>query len=252
MGDDAVAEVADAYVAENPPPETLANLQRIAYISRVIERTPSAAASFSWQLDGEPQVVELDAGEQHQLKLTAPQRQELRLTPLSGELGVASSWREPLGVTAIKEDEAIVLTRSVRPAGVIRSSDLVDVTLTVELGAAAVDDCYLVTEMAPSGVAPVREGKSWRDRPAKQAGAPVGLPPWSISGQQVSWCVWPNARKPVQTLRYRARVVNSGSFLWEPAVVQSTRAPELIRLTKASTLQVGATPVAAESEASDR
>jgi len=40
-----------------------ANLQRIAYISRVIARTPAAAASFSWQLDGEPQTVELAPGE---------------------------------------------------------------------------------------------------------------------------------------------------------------------------------------------
>ena len=240
VGDDAVAEAADAYVAEFPPPETLANLQRIAYISRVMERTPTAAASFSWQLDGEPQTVELDAGEQHQLTLTAPQREALRLSPLTGSLGVASSWREPLDPAGIAEDEAMVLRRTVSPAGVIRSSDLVDVMLTVGLGPAALDDCYLVTEVAPSGLAPLREGMSWRQRSAKSGDAPVGQQPWSISGQQVSWCVWPNPRKPVQTLRYRARVVNSGSFVWEPAVVQSIRAPELIRLSEAGTLEIGA------------
>ncbi|MFO7532951.1 MAG: alpha-2-macroglobulin family protein [Candidatus Limnocylindrales bacterium] len=240
VGDDAVAEAANAYVAIFPPPETLANLQRIAYISRVMERTPAAAASFSWQLDGEPQTVELDAGEQHQLTLTAPQREALRLSPLTGSLGVASSWREPLDPAGIAEDEAMVLRRTVSPAGVIRSSDLVDVMLTVGLGPAALDDCYLVTEVAPSGLAPLREGMSWRQRSAKDGDAPVGQQPWSISGQQVSWCVWPNPKTPARTLRYRARVVNSGSFLWEPAVVQSIRAPELIRLSEAGTLEIGA------------
>jgi alpha-2-macroglobulin len=240
VGDDVVAEAADAYVAENPPPETLANLQRIAYISRIIERTPSAAASFSWQLDGQPRTVELAPGESHRLTLTAPQREALRLSPITGSLGVASSWREPLAPASITEDETIELVRSVSPTGAIRSSDLVDVTLRVDLGPAAVDDCYLVTEVAPSGVAPLREGMSWRQRSPKDEDAPVGQRPWSISGQQVSWCVWPDPRKPVQTLRYRARVVNSGSFVWEPAVVQSIRAPELIRLSDAGTLEIGA------------
>jgi hypothetical protein len=239
VGDDLVAEAADAYVADNPPPETLANLQRIAYISRVIARTPAAAASFSWQLDDEPQTVELAPGESHRLALTAPQRESLRLSPLTGSLGVASSWREPLEPASVAEDESIVVRRSVSPAGPIRSSDLVDVTLTVDLGPAAVDDCYLVTEVAPSGMAPLREGTTWRPRRGQDADARVGQLPWSIAGQQVSWCVWPDSRKPVQTLRYRARVVNSGSFLWEPAVVQSTRAPELIRLSETGRLKVG-------------
>ena len=94
--------------------------------------------------------------------------------------------------------------------------------------------------MAPSGLAPLREGSSWRPRRDEGIDALVGQLPWSIAGQQVSWCVWPDSKKPVQTLRYRARVVNSGSFLWEPAVVQSTRAPELIRLSEADSVEIGA------------
>ncbi len=245
VGDDEVAAAADAYVAENPPPETLANLQRIAYIARVIERTPAPPASFSWQVDGKPQSVELGPGESHRLTLTAPQREALRLAPESGSLGVASSWREPLDPSSIAEDESIVVERSVSPAGVIRSSDLVEVTLKVNLGPATVDDCYLVTEVAPSGLAPLREGTSWRQRGGRKAAAGTGLQPWSVAGQQVSWCIWANPRKPLQTLRYEARVVNPGSFRWEPAVVQSTRAPELIRLSEAGVVDIGtAAPVA--------
>jgi hypothetical protein len=243
VGDDVVAAAADAYVAENPPPETLANLQRIAYITRVIERSPAPPASFSWQVDGEPWSVELGPGESYRLTLTAPQREALRLEPASGSLGVASSWREPLDPGTVAEDESIVVERSVSPAGVIRSSDLVEVTLKVDLGPAAVDDCYLVTEVAPSGLAPLREGASWRQRGGKKTAATTGLRPWSVAGQQVSWCVWADPKEPLQTLRYGARVVNPGSFRWEPAVVQSTRAPELIRLSEAGTIDIGsATP----------
>ena len=62
--------------------------------------------------------------------------------------------------------------------------------------------------------------------------------------------MWVNPRKSVQTLRYRGRVVNPGSFRWEPAVVQSTRAPELIRLSDAATLDIGAA-AATDADPSD-
>ncbi len=250
VGDDALAAAADAFVADNPPPETLANLQRIAYISRVMERTPAQAASFGWQLDDETQQVDLGPGESYRLALTAPQRERLRLSPVSGSLGVASSWREPLDPATIGEEMSMSVVRSVSPDGVIRSSDLVDVTLRLNLGPSAVDDCYLVTEVAPSGIAPLREGASWRQQDRAGTDAPKGLLPWSVSGQQVSWCVWVNPRKSVQTLRYRGRVVNPGSFRWEPAVVQSTRAPELIRLSDAATLDIGAA-AATDADPSD-
>jgi hypothetical protein len=239
VGDDAVAAAADAYVAENPPSETLANLQRIAYISRLIERTPSQPAGFTWQIDGDPQRVDLGAGESHHMVLTEAQREVLRLEPMSGSLGVASAWREPLDAATLTQDGRISVERTVEPEGVIRSSDTVEITLAVDLGPAAVSDCYLVTEFAPSGIAPLREGASWRRRGRTDDADRDASPPWSVQGQRVTWCVETDPEKPIQTLRYQGRVVNSGSYRWEPTLVQSTRAPELARLGPAETLVLG-------------
>jgi hypothetical protein len=120
------------------------------------------------------------------------------------------------------------------------------VTVAVKLGPAAIDGCYLVTEAAPSGLAPLRDSRSWRGG-GRDAGTKRVMQPWSIEGQRVSWCVWPDAKRPVQKLGYQARVVNSGSYRWEPTLVQAIDAPELARLGPAETIVIGADTAPQES-----
>jgi uncharacterized protein YfaS (alpha-2-macroglobulin family) len=50
--------------------------------------------------------------------------------------------------------------------------------------------------------------------------------PWRVVGQRVDFCVSPDSKVPTQTLRYLARVVTSGTYRWEPAVLQSSIVPE--------------------------
>ena len=40
-------------------------------------------------------------------------------------------------------------------------------------------------------------------------------------------------------LRYLARVVNEGTFAWEPAVMQLAVAPEMLAITPAGTASIG-------------
>jgi hypothetical protein len=152
---------------------------------------------------------------------------------------VASSWREPIEADDLVQDERIAVDRSFTPDGTIRGSDVVDVTLTVDLGPAAIDGCYLVTENAPSGLAPIRDSRSWRGG-GRDEGSTRSMQPWSIEGQRVSWCLWPDPKRPVKRLGYEARVVNNGSYRWEPTLVQAIDAPELARLGPARTIIIGA------------
>jgi uncharacterized protein YfaS (alpha-2-macroglobulin family) len=46
-----------------------------------------------------------------------------------------------------------------------------------------------------------------------------------VVGQRVDFCVYRDPRRPVQTLRYLARVVTPGAYRWEPAVLQSSLVP---------------------------
>jgi hypothetical protein len=52
--------------------------------------------------------------------------------------------------------------------------------------------------------------------------APTDVVPWRVVGQRVDFCVTADPKVPTQTLRYLARAVTSGTYRWEPAVLQSS------------------------------
>ena len=222
---DPVATSLAAYVDANPAHDTLHVLDQIGYVERSIARTPSAAASFAYTVDGHRTVVDLRPGEAFTITLTIAQRNGLRLEPLTGQVMLAASWTEPVDVGSLTPDPALKLTRTVRPAGRIPADGLVVVDLTPTFTGLAVDGCYQVVDLVPSGLAPVARTDGW-------VGDDGTVGPYSIVGQQVSFCV---ANDPTATrvpkMRYLARVVTTGTYAWEPAVIQLPDAPEAAAFT---------------------
>jgi uncharacterized protein YfaS (alpha-2-macroglobulin family) len=95
----------------------------------------------------------------------------------------------------------------------------------VSFGASAPKGCYQVTDLLPSGLAPVAALDDWQSQDADAARTRVQMP-YEVIGQRVSWCVDPTHGKSF-TLGYSARVVSPGTYRWEPAVAQFGTAPTL-------------------------
>ena len=88
----------------------------------------------------------------------------------------------------------------------------------------APDGCWQITDLAPSGLAPIELEYAW------PGGGHGENSPWSIEGQRVSWCAYPkrpDRLDPDRTFSYLARVVSPGTYLWEQALIQSDAAPEV-------------------------
>jgi hypothetical protein len=209
---DPAAEWAEAYVEENRAVDDLFNLQQVGYIARVLERTPAGAARVTYSLGGVERTVDVDAGGAFSLTLTPAQVATFTARPAAGRVGVAVSWDAPVDPATLVQDPSLALVRTVTPAGTLRSDQLVEVTLHATFGPQAVDGCYLATDVLPSGLAPLGE-----------------------SGQRVAFCLSPRPDRTA-TVTYRARVVTPGTYTWEPAILQSARAPESLALTP--TIQV--------------
>jgi hypothetical protein len=109
----------------------------------------------------------------------------------------------------------------VTPHGAVTTGELVQVRLNVTIDPDAPKGCYEVTDVLPSGLAPVVAPWTYYiDWDSRQF-----IPPYSVEGQRVSWCIDPEApRKP---LGYAARIVTPGTYRWEPAVVQSLQDPSI-------------------------
>lgn len=225
----------EAYVDANPAVDDLYNLQQVAFVTRMLDRTPSTAARFAYTLNGKRTVVDLGPGQSSWLVLLGDQRKGLSFEPLTGSVSVATTWQVARDVSTIERDPELAITRTVLPAGDLPSTGFVEVRLTATFGSQVVSGCYLVTDLVPSGMAPVTRLQV----PAGED--PAGDPgrfqtPWEIEAQRVSFCVDPaKSNEPTATrsveMRYFARIISPGEYTWEPAVIQSTAAADSINFT---------------------
>ena len=133
------------------------------------------------------------------------------------------------------------LRRAIAPTGTIDPSDLVTVTLTVSFGAQAASGCHQVTELVPSGLAAVGPSAAWAQVEEENGEVPrlegVVLP-YDMSGPRVSFCAEPSAKQRTVLLRYYARVVNPGTYAWEPAVAISRSQADAAARTTAGTITI--------------
>ncbi len=218
------------YVEGNASVDALHVLHAVAYVGRTIDRIAVEPASFAYTLDGARRVVELEKGQSFALTVTAAQRATLKLELLSGDVGVTTTWREPVVATAFERDPDVVIRRSVSPSGVIGTDDLVQIDLTVTFGRQAPKGCYQVTDLAPSGLMPIGSLAAWIDSDSGGPALPAGVTlPYAMTGQRVSFCAEPPSLAASTTgsvaLRYYARVVTPGTYVWEPAIVESKTGP---------------------------
>jgi hypothetical protein len=227
-----------AYVEANPAADRLEALTAVAFVGDTLDHIAVQPASFAYTVDGTRRVVDLKPGRTFELGLTAAQLTSLKIDRLTGSLGVASSWREPVRPAAFEADPDVALTRSVRPAATIGTSDLVRVELKLEFGSQAAAGCHQVTELVPSGLAPVGSLETWID-PDSEVVPEAGLVmPYDQTGSQVSFCADPTPTQRVLVLRYYARVITPGTYAWEPAVAQSRSQEGRAALTPATTVTI--------------
>ena len=226
LGDPLAADM-DAEVTAHPPADTVLDLERVIAASHWAKRMPKADATAAVTIDGVRTVVTVTGDEPVQLEVTPAQRKTLRIDPVSGSVIVAARWDGPMAEGDLVAPTGMTVTRTVVPAGRIGPTDTVVVSFQVTLGPNADPGCWQLTDLAPSGLAPIATWGRWDE--AEEEGAIVGRTherPWRVVGQRVDFCVSPDPKVPTQTLRYLARVVTSGDYRWEPAVLQSSIVPE--------------------------
>ncbi len=204
------------YVLANPSKELTTSLPAVGAAAAALDRAAPVATSFAYELDGERKVVELEPGASFRMMLTERQLRAISIEPVKGEVGVTTTWREPLDVDDLVSEPGLSIQRRMDPAGAIAPGDLVVVDLTVDLPSNAPSGCHPVTEVVPSGLVPV--GALYQVYDPEEGNAPPDyVAPYAQIGQHVYFCA--DNEPSGGRLRYVARVVTTGRYTWEPTVV---------------------------------
>jgi len=215
------------YTLTNYRRETLIELEQISYLATALPGLSSAPVRFTYVLHDETVQAQLERGESQSLVVSPEELTALDLRVVDGTVGVTTSYVAPFDPSSVEPDPEVSLQRSYPgqsdDAVTLREGSLVRITLSWKLGAKAVDGCYQVSDLLPSGLRPVTRlfEQGIKDTTVSY--------PYLIEGQRVSFCVSRDATN--KTLAYYARVVGTGTYTIEPAVIQSQRANESMNVT---------------------
>jgi uncharacterized protein YfaS (alpha-2-macroglobulin family) len=225
-----------AYVAATPIADRLESLPAIAYVKASLDRVASGAASFRFSVDEREATVTLDRGEGYRLSLTPQQVKGLTIDRVSGTISVVAGWREAARASDFEPDPDVSIVRTVQPT-TINGASLVQVDLNVTFGPKATPGCHDVTDLVPSGLTPVGSTAAWPDSGGGEAPDVAYVTPYEQSATSVRFCADVNSVAG-RSLRYYARAITPGTYLWEPAVIESTTQSGHASLTGAGTLTI--------------
>jgi hypothetical protein len=238
---DPVAPQAEAYVEDNPGHDDLYFLQQAAFIQRALDRLPADAGRFSYWIGGKRHEADLDKGAIW-LRLTPSQRAGFRAAVRDGEVSVAVTYTTPVDPGAISRDPSVRLARSAVPGSPLPRNAVVQVRFQATFSPLALDRCYWVTDIVPSGLVATDQwlGHGTEDYDSEAIG------PWWVDGSRVSFCAYPprqtrsGAVPDTRTVRmaYWARVVMPGTYRWEPALIHAAGASDHGALVPETTVTI--------------
>jgi hypothetical protein len=232
VGDDLAPGIFD-YTSQNYTRDILVQLEQISFLRRALPRLAVEPARVEYHLDGQRHEATLKRGETVRLRLTPSQLQELAPRAIEGNVGISTFFLAPFDPASVTPDPAVSVRRRIEAVGggPIEDGKLVKVTLDYDVGPQALDGCYQLSDLAPSGLRPVTRFRQWDVGPDASF-------PYALQGQRISFCVGKYLPQYYQPVMYYARVVGKGMYLAEPAIIQSQKAPESINLTPSETIEI--------------
>jgi hypothetical protein len=243
------------YTTANTPAGRVLDLERVLYLAAALPGLPGEPVRFRYSLGGERVEAELERGESIALLPGGEGLAGLQLQVEKGRLGVVAISLVPVDPAALAIDPALSVWRAYQPGAPageeapplppppapgeepppvsIQEGQLVRVVLGYELASQAVDGCYQVLDLLPSGLKPVTRPAA---RGLDESDENIAFP-YDVSGQRVSFCV-SKSDEPRKPLVYYARVLGLGRYTAEPALIQSMLAPQSVNLSAPSEVTI--------------
>ncbi len=191
-------------------------LEKMLYAKARLEG--GAQKTVSFKLDGEK--IEL-VGSAVEVRSFLPEELDsLEISDVDGEVMAVTYYETPLDLEALNTSNKVTVERSYwvdgKEVSTLKTGDVVEVHLSVT---STGPDSFKVTDHLPSGLQTltVVNASSYAAEETDQY-----RNPYNQDGQSVSFYVYCDGKcKYGKEFYYLARVINPGSFVLEPAVVQS-------------------------------
>lgn len=220
------------YLRFNRPQEILLYLEELNFVKANLARLVNKPASVEFQVNQDAVTAALDRP-RFSYAFEMQPGDALKVIKSAPDMVITANTPLPLAESGLEADSDISIRREYYVNGqkttTFNENDLVEVRLMPEFKGGALDGNYQITDILPSGLLPVT--KLYRGGGGSDCHYWY---PYHREGQKVKYMINKNWRSTYcggSYIIYYARVKTKGSYLAEPAVIQSVLNPDFMNFT---------------------
>jgi uncharacterized protein YfaS (alpha-2-macroglobulin family) len=231
IGSDLADELWDEGMEAKYDNEDYLPLEELLFAKVRLESGSQSTVSF--KVNGEK--IELEAGATVTRSYLPEELAALEFSDLTGEVRAVSFYQEAVNLDELDLDSRIKIERSYwvdgKEVDTLHTGDLVEVHFKVTIPSSLYGESFNITDILPSGL----QTATWKD---------AGYMPWynpdseyrhpyDQNGQKLSFYASCNEKGECYntSFYYLARIVNPGSFVLEPALLQSFENLEVLTIS---------------------
>lgn len=223
------------YVSSHKWGQTLINVEDMSYLIQAMKHASTEDSVVELFVNGRDQKLELEKGGSRSWYLSQEQIKELNPQVRSGSVTMVISAQVPISTSDEVYDKISVLRSYQTIDGVtqntFKADDIVRVQITYSVDPNIPNSAYQITDAVPSGLTPLTSRVRYGGE-----NYCISYPYQADTNQEVSFTVYDGMYRrkgcPTNTITYYARVMNSGTFETEPAVIRSLADVSLINNSK--------------------
>lgn len=224
----------------NQTEDVVLDLSRIVYLDTVLAVLPKTDSQVTLTQGGVKQTIDLSKGRKKVITLPGNKLKTTSISVDSGKAEINALYSlSSQSFAEVKKDERLSISRQITPVGsqesTIRPGDIVAIKIDFNLSTKAPYDCYTITDYLPSGLTAI-------NNPALYGLFQMG---WvyekAKNVMQSSFCNsnWWRLHGD-RNIVYYARAAAIGTYIAEPAVLQSQLDLSILQSTPENSIKIEA------------
>lgn len=206
------------YLLENPGQEVLNLVEQIQILKYNLKYMKASPVSFTYELNDKKITKTLGELEVFKLTLVPEDLKKIKIIQVEGKVGVVSDYSQPIQAGEEGEGEGLKISRTYLvnkvKTNTINRSDLVQVTITYQIGDKAPGGLYEIVDVLPAGLAHISRPYDYRYNRNTNWDYPA-----EVKGQKLVFQVG----KGTYQINYLARVVSPGEFNCEAPLLSNIK-----------------------------
>lgn len=214
------------YIQNNQSRDNLLSPEIAISLTQILPTTKPASVSFVISNNGTDEKISLKNGETRTIYVTKEEAPNLKFSDVKGRVGIVVTTEKPISDMVIQKTDGLEIQRYFESNGQITDNldkgQTIKVILKYKIPESAQDGYYEIHDILPSGLAPI--ANPW----TKNLPTPERFVyPSEVNGQRVSFIVYKRGQNEIY---YYARVINNGTFIAEPPLIQSGQSPDILNI----------------------